>query len=83
METKKLDWIKALEMFARLSSWIVFPVLIGALIGNWLDKKYNGHNFIFLGVIGLSFVISMLGLVKNASREYKKIDGENKNKEEE
>ena len=78
METKKPEWIKALEMFARLSTWIVFPVLIGALIGSWLDKKYNGNNFIFLGVIGLAFIVSMFGLVKNANKEYKKIDGESK-----
>jgi F0F1-type ATP synthase assembly protein I len=67
------DWAEALKVFARLSVWIVFPVLIGALIGKWLDKRYDSSPKWFLIIIGLSFVLSMVGLVKNTLKEYQKI----------
>lgn len=61
-------------MFSRLSAWIVFPVLLGALLGRWLDKRYNSSPRWFLIVIGLSFVVSMFGLIKNTLEEYKNIE---------
>jgi len=66
-------WQPSLRMFVRLSSWIVAPVLIGSLIGRWLDKKYQTEPKWFLIVVGLSFIISMFGLIKNSLEEYKKI----------
>jgi len=72
-KTPQSDWAAALKIFARLSVWIVFPVLIGALIGKWLDQKYNSAPKWFLLVIGLSFILSMVGLVKNTLKEYQKI----------
>lgn len=77
MAEKKLDknyWVEPLKMFSRLSAWIVFPVLFGALLGKWLDQKYNSSPRWFLIIIGLSFIISMIGLVKNTLEEYKKIE---------
>lgn len=77
MDEKKTDknyWVEPLKMFSRLSAWIVFPVLLGALVGKWLDRKYDSSPRWFLIVIGLSFVISMFGLIKNTLEEYKKIE---------
>ncbi|MDD5626162.1 MAG: AtpZ/AtpI family protein [Patescibacteria group bacterium] len=70
----KQYWMESIKIFSRLSVWIVFPVLIGALLGKWLDKKYNSSPRWFLIVIGLSFIISVVGLVKNTLEEYKKIE---------
>ncbi len=77
MEEKKNDknyWVEPLKMFFRLSAWIVFPVLLGVLLGKWLDNRYNSSPKWFLIVVGLSFVISMAGLVKDALKEYKNIE---------
>ena len=77
MEKKKSDsndWVEPLKIFSRLSAWIVFPVLLGALLGKWLDRKYNCSPRWFLIVIGLSFVVSMGGLIKNTLEEYKNIE---------
>lgn len=77
MKEKKTDknyWVEPLKMFGRLSAWIAFPVLFGALVGKWLDRKYDSSPRWFLIVIGLSFVISMFGLIKNTLEEYKKIE---------
>ncbi|MDD3101729.1 MAG: AtpZ/AtpI family protein [Patescibacteria group bacterium] len=64
--------MESLKIFSRLSVWIVFPALLGALLGKWLDKKYNSSPRWFLIVIGLSFIFSMIALVKNTLEEYKK-----------
>jgi len=73
----KAWWQPALILFFRFSSWIAFPVIIGAFIGNWIDDKYNnGNSFYIFFIIGLSFFISMYGLAKDALREYKRIEKE-------
>lgn len=74
----KAWWQPALLMFARLSAWIIAPVLIGVFAGKWLDKKYGTAPWLFLASVGIAFIISMVGVVKNAMEEYKKIDKENK-----
>jgi len=71
---EKNYWVEPLQIFMRLSAWIVFPVLAGALLGKWLDRKYDSSPRWFLIVIGLSFIVSMIGLVKNTLEEYKNID---------
>jgi len=77
MAEKKLHdnyWVEPLKMFIRLSAWIVFPVLFGAMLGKWLDNRYNSSPRWFLIITGLSFIISMFGLVKNTLKEYKNIE---------
>lgn len=73
-EKKTVDWVEPLKIAARLSSWIAFPVLVGYLLGSYLDNKYNSSPKWFLIVIGTSFIISMFGLVRSALMEYKKIE---------
>ena len=65
-------------MFAKLSGWIALPVIAGAFLGKWLDKKYGAEPWLFLATVGFAFLLSMIGLVKNTINEYKKIDNQNK-----
>ena len=74
-------WQPALLLFLQLSSWIAIPVLIAVFLGQWLDTKYGTEPWLFLVTVGLAFIISMFGLVKEASQAIKKIEKENqKNK---
>ena len=75
---KSIDWVEPVKIAARLSSWIIFPVIAGFLLGSYLDNKYDSSPKWFLIVIGVSFFISMFGLVKNTIEEYKKIENNNK-----
>ncbi len=75
---RSTDWVGPVKIAARLSSWIIFPVIAGFLLGSYLDQKYNSSPKWFLIVIGISFFISMFGLVKNTIEEYKKIENSNK-----
>jgi F0F1-type ATP synthase assembly protein I len=73
-------WQPAIYTFMKLSGWIAFPILIGVFIGKWLDKKFNSDPWLFLLSVGIAFIISMLGLVKNTLKEYKKIADEENSK---
>ena len=66
-------WQPYLNMFVRLSSWIAGPVVVGVLLGKWLESKYGHEPWLFLSVVALSFVVSMIGLIVNTLAEYKKI----------
>ncbi|MFH1661988.1 MAG: AtpZ/AtpI family protein, partial [Candidatus Falkowbacteria bacterium] len=79
-DNKEVWWRPAILMFARVSAWIVAPVLLGAFLGKWLDNKYNTEPWLFLWCVGFAFVVSMIGLIKNTKEEYKKIEDDIKNK---
>jgi len=72
-------WQPALIMFVKLSGWIGFPIIIALFLGKWLDKKYDSEPWLLLSCIGVAFVISMVGLVKETASEYKKIERLGKN----
>lgn len=67
-------WQPALTMFIKLSGWIGLPIIIALFLGKWLDKKYNSAPWLLLTCIGLAFILSMAGLIKETISEYKKID---------
>jgi len=71
-------WRPAFLMFSRFFGWIIFPPLVGSVIGMWLDKKYGTDPWLFIGSVGVTFIFSITGLVKNALREFKKIEELNK-----
>lgn len=70
-------WQPQLQLVAKLASWVAFPVIIGAWLGQWLDKKYDTEPWLFLITVGFSFLISMFGLIINTVKEYKKITESN------
>lgn len=76
----KEEYRRSILLFLRFSGWIAGPVIIAAIAGNWLDEKYNTDPWIFLSAIGVAFIFSMIGLVKETLKEYRKIEKEN-NKE--
>ncbi len=67
-------WQPALLMFSRMSGWIIGPVVLAIFLGKWLDEKYHTEPWLFLGCVGLAFIISMAGLVKDAFKEMEKLD---------
>lgn len=67
-------WQPAITMFVKLSGWIAAPVVIALYLGRWLDKKYDSAPRLLMVCIGVAFFVSMVGLVKESVREYKKID---------
>jgi len=75
-------WQPSLLMFSRMSSWIIGPVVLGIFLGKWLDRRYDTEPWLFLGTVGLAFIISMIGLVKDAFKEMDRLSKEDNNKKE-
>lgn len=67
-------WQPALTLFAKFSGWILAPLFLGVILGQWLDKKFNTAPWIFLAATIISFIISMIGLAMTAIKDFKKFD---------
>jgi len=74
---------KIIALLISTTAWIVGPVLVGTLVGKWLDQNFNTDPWLFLLSVGICFLVSMFGLVKNALREFKNIEEESKSNEKE
>jgi len=80
---KKNDlwWRPALMLFFQLSGWIAFPIIIAIFLGTWLDEKYGTGPWLFLTTVGMSFVISIIGIVRESTKAIKTMESfGNKNK---
>jgi len=71
-------WLPAITMFIKLSVWIAAPVIIALYLGNWLDKRFQTEPWLFLLSIAIAFTVSTFGLIKSTIKEYKSIEGQNK-----
>lgn len=72
-------WRLPLILFIQLSGWIVAPVVLALLLAWWLEKKYHTDSWVYLLVVGIAFLVSMIGMVregKAAIRQMEKIDQE-------
>lgn len=74
---------RVIGLLVNMTAWIVGPVLAGIFIGKFLDQKFNTEPWLFLASVGVCFLVSMFGLIKNALREFKRIERESKNNEKE
>lgn len=74
---------RVIGLLVNTTAWIVGPVFVGAFIGKMLDEKYQTEPWLFLASVGVCFLISMFGLIKNALREFKRIENESKDNEKE
>jgi hypothetical protein len=76
-------WEPGMVLFARLSGWIAAPIIIAVFVGKWLDKKYDSAPWLFLASVGAAFIISSIGIVKEAKVMMDKIVEDEKKKKEE
>jgi len=60
-------------LFARLSGWIAGPIIAAVFVGKWLDKRYHSAPWLFLAAVGVAFIISSIGIVREAKDMMDKI----------
>ena len=71
-------WQPGIMLFVQLSAWIAGPILIALYVGRWLDEKYGTDPWWFLGLTGIAFIITNVGLVLHTIRFIDKIKVETK-----
>mgnify|MGYP003457137318 CR=1 FL=1 len=69
----------ALMLFAKISGWIAFPVLMALLVGRWLDERFETTNIFFLGLTAIAFIVSLVGMVRESKKAMAKIETDFKN----
>ena len=77
-DRKIVWWMQPMQMFLRISGWIALPLILSLFLGKWLDKKFGTGPWLLLACSGIAFILSMYGIIKNAKKEFKKIEEENK-----
>ncbi|MBT5338414.1 AtpZ/AtpI family protein [Candidatus Falkowbacteria bacterium] len=77
----KLWWKPAIEFFAQVSGWIVFPIIAGLYLGRWIDTKFESEPLYLIVCLAVAFLITNIGLIVITIREMKKMDKPNKSKE--
>ena len=75
-----LWWRPALILFFQLSGWIAGPVIVGIFLGSWLDRRYGTEPWLYLATVGVAFVISVIGIVREAGRAIKQMEQFGSNK---
>jgi F0F1-type ATP synthase assembly protein I len=73
-------WEPGMVLFTRLSGWIAGPIIAALFVGKWLDKKYDSEPWLFLISVGLAFIVSSIGIVKESKKLMNKIVEEEKKK---
>lgn len=76
-------WEPGMVLFARLSGWIAGPIIAAVFIGKWLDERYHSAPWLFLGVVGVAFIVSSIRIVREAKDMMNKIIEDEKKKKEE
>ena len=71
-------WQPAIEIFTRVSGYIVVPVILALIIGKALDTHFGTKPWIFLGLTLLAFLISSFSIVYIVLDYIKKLDKDKK-----
>lgn len=74
-------WKPAVEIFTQISGWIIGPIVVALILGKMLDNHYDTKPVILLVSVGVSFLITCVGMVrviKNYTRKLKEIEKNDK-----
>jgi len=82
-DKKKSDeWQKGLNLAMSLSGWLVGPLVLSLILGQYLDQKYQTKPWIFLILTGFAFLITALGLTIETMKYIRSLERDiNKDKE--
>ncbi|MDD5040125.1 MAG: AtpZ/AtpI family protein [Patescibacteria group bacterium] len=71
-------WQPGLTVFAEVTGWIAAPILVALFLGRYLDEKNNSEPWFYLGLTGIAFVISSIGIATVAIKYIRQIEREGK-----
>lgn len=70
-DKQKIVGVLMLEAGTEFAFLIAAPLIAGLLFGKWLDKKYNHHFFVIIGIL-LGITITCIA-VSQRIKDYKKM----------
>ncbi len=70
-------WHDSLIVFGRISAWIIGPIIIALFLGKWLDGRFGTTPVLFAVTMGVSFLLSSYGIVREAKKYLKTIQSKN------
>lgn len=73
-DTHKPWWHDSLMSFFRISAWIIGPILIGVILGDWLDTKLGTTPFIEIVLTGLLFAFSIFRMIRSGKLYEEELD---------
>jgi F0F1-type ATP synthase assembly protein I len=73
-------WQAGLSLFVQISGWLVAPLVAALFLGNWLDQKFNTKPWWLFICLGVAFVITIFGLIRETLKFSKKIEEEARKK---
>ena len=80
---EKAWWSSGLRLFGLMTAWIVAPIIGAIYLGHYLDERYGTEPWLFLSCVGVAFILSNVGIVREglrALREIKEIDQKSEQK---
>ncbi len=75
-DTIKPWWHDPLMSFFKISAWIVGPILLGVILGDFLDEKFDTSPWIEIILTGVLFLFSVYHMVKDGKKYEEEIDHE-------
>ncbi len=69
-------WSRVISLTFFLSGWLVIPIVIGLIVGQWLDRQYATTPWLFLVSIIIAFIVTSLGIVKEMFSYLKELEDE-------
>lgn len=70
-DKQKIVGLLMLEAGTEFAFLIAVPLIAGLFLGKWLDKKYNHHFFVIIGIL-LGITITCVA-VSQRVKDYKKM----------
>jgi len=66
-------WHEGIAFFFEVTSWIIGPIILGIIIGTYLDHRYqSGPKYLTITVI-VAFLITNLGLILQVKKYVNKM----------
>jgi F0F1-type ATP synthase assembly protein I len=77
---KQAWWYPAVNMFVRISGWIIGPIIIALVLGKFLDTFFGTKPWIFVFLTSIAFMFSLFKLINEMSIQIKKIEKDKQEK---
>lgn len=75
-DIQKPWWRDGVIVFTKVSVYIAVPVIVASYVGEYLDKKYNTGNLLFLVLVGIAFLTTIYLIWREMKIYKKKIERE-------